>query len=396
MEIRSLLLIMAVVWGTGMIFRRLKLPILLGELLAGLVFGPALFGIFQENETIRVLSELGIFFLMLHAGLETHPRDLLNSSKALLFIAAGGMIAPLILGYGVAHAFGYTPLKAVFIGTCLSITAISVTTKIFKDFKFNKSPIAHLVMGAAVVEDILAFLILSILIGIVNNGGSIAPLEVVWLVGKVALFFGGVILAGTKLIPVFNTVFSDKGYKAFTFTLIIAFAFGVFAESIGLHYILGAYLAGLFVKEEIIHPEVYHKIEDRLFGLSYSFLGPIFFVSLGFHVDFGVFKDATTLPFLIAIILAAILGKVVGAGFMAYFSGQPARESLVVGFSMNGRGAVELIIAVIGLNLGLIGPTVFSVLVFMAFFTTLMTPITLKYLLKSLGKKEMLDTEYLV
>jgi Kef-type K+ transport system membrane component KefB len=393
MEIESLFLIMAVVWGTGMVFRRLKLPILLGELLAGLVFGPALFGVFQDNETIRVLAELGIFFLMLHAGLETNPKDLLHSSKASVAIAAGGVVLPLLLGYGVAIYFGYSGIQAAFIGLALSITAISVTTKIFKDFKFSKSKIAHLVMGAAIIDDIVAFLLLSIILGIVAGGGVIAPLEILWLVGKVVLFFGGVILAGTKFIPVFNKIFSDKGYKAFTFTLIIALAFGVFAEQIGLHYILGAYLAGLFVKEEIIHPEVYRKIEDRLFGLSYSFLGPIFFVSLGFHVDFGVFSDPVALPFLIAITAAAIIGKVVGAGGMAYFSGQKTKESMIVGFSMNGRGAVELILAVIGLELGLIDETIFSVLVFMAFFTTLMTPIILKYLLKSLGKEEVLDTE---
>jgi Kef-type K+ transport system membrane component KefB len=384
---------MAVVWGTGMIFRRLKLPILLGELLAGLIFGPALFGVFHDNETIRVLAELGIFFLMLHAGLETDPKDLLNSSKRSLAIAAGGVVLPFFLGYIVAIYFGFDPIQAAFIGMSLSITAISVTTKIFKDFKYNKSKVAHLVMGAAILDDIIAFLMLSIILGVVAGGGSIGAAEVSILIGKVVLFFGGVIFAGTKLIPIFNKVFSDKGYKAFTFTLIIALAFGVFAEYIGLHYILGAYLAGLFVKEEIIHPAVYQKIEDRLFGLSYSFLGPIFFVSLGFHVDFGIFQDSTALPLLIVITLAAIIGKVVGAGGMGYLMGLKKQDALIVGLSMNGRGAVELILAVIGLELGLIDETLFSVLVFMAFFTTLMTPITLKYLLKSIGKKEVLDTD---
>lgn len=396
MEIQSLLLIMTVVWGTGMVFRRLKLPILLGELLAGLVFGPALFGVFHDNETIHVLAELGIFFLMLHAGLETSPKDLIHSSKKSLGIATGGVLLPLLLGYGVGIYFGYTSIQSFFIGMSLSITAISVTTKIFKDFKYNKSKVAHLVMGAAIVDDIAAFLLLSIILGMVNSGGMLPPMEVLLLVGKVALFFGGVIFAGTKLIPVFSKVFSDHGYKAFTFTLIIALAFGWFAEVIGLHYILGAYLAGLFVKEEIVHPKVYQKIEDRLFGLSYSFLGPIFFVSLGFYVDFGIFQDTQALPFLIAVIGAAIIGKVVGAGAVAYFMGIKKTESLIIGFSMNGRGAVELILATIGLQMGLIDNTIFSVLVFMAFFTTLMTPLSLKYLLKVLGKRERQNSEELI
>lgn len=388
MEISSLLLIMAVVWGTGMIFRKLRLPLLLGELLAGLLLGPSLFGIFQDSETIRILAELGIFFLMLHAGLETNPEDLLHSSKKSIAVALGGIILPLALGMLAARAFGYGAIEGFFIGMTLSITAISVTAKVFKDFNFSKSPIAHLVMGAAIADDIVAFLMLSVIIGIVENGGMLPLADIMWIIGKVVLFFGGVIFAGQKLFPLFKNIFQHEGYKAFTFTLVIAFAFGVFAEYIGLHAIFGAYIAGLFVKEEIASPAIYRKIEDRLFGISYSFLGPIFFVSLGFHVDFSIFKEPQTLPFLFAVLAAAIIGKVVGAGGMAYLFGEKLKESAIIGVGMNGRGAVELIIAVIGLELGLINEKIFSILVVMAFFTTLMTPIILNFLLKSIGRKE--------
>lgn len=392
-EIENLLLIMVVVWSMGMLFRELKLPMLLGELLAGLIFGPAVLGLFEPTETVNILAELGIFFLMLHAGLETAPKDLIHASKTSLAMALGGMALPMFLGWRLALYFGFGALSAVFIGLGLSTTAISVTTKIFKDFKFSNSKIAHMVMGSAIISDIIAFVILSALLAVVANGGTIQPTEILFLIGKVGLFFGGTIFAGTKLIPVFQSVFQKKGFKAFTFTLIIALAFGFFAELIGLHYILGAYLAGLFVKEEIIHPEVFKKIEDRLFGLSYSFLGPIFFVSLGFHVDFKIFNDPKVLPFLALLILAAFFGKAIGAGGMAYATGRPLKESALIGVSMNGRGAVELIIALIGLELGFIDETIFSVLVFMAFFVTLFTTIALKFSLKMLGKRELLNSE---
>lgn len=388
MEIENLLLIMAVVWGVGMVFRKLNLPILLGELLAGLIFGPALFGVFHDSETIRILAEFGIFFLMLHAGLETDPEDLIHSSKKSMAVALGGIVLPLGLGMLAAHAFGYGATEGFFIGMTLSITAISVTAKVFKDFNFSKSPIAHLVMGAAVADDIAAFVMLSVVLGIVENGGMLPLADILWLIGKVALFFGGVIFAGKKLLPLFKNIFQKEGYKAFTFTLIIAFAFGFFAEHIGLHAIFGAYIAGLFVKEEVASPAIYRKIEDRLFGISYSFLGPIFFVSLGFHVDFAIFKEPETVPFLLAVIAAAVIGKVVGAGGMAYLFGEKLKESAIIGVGMNGRGAVELIIATIGLELGLINEKVFSILVVMAFFTTLMSPIILNILLKSIGRKE--------
>lgn len=394
MEIQNLLLIMVIVWGTGVLFRKMKLPILLGELLAGLIFGPALFGVFHDNETIRLLAELGIFFLMLHAGLETNPKDLIHSSKASILVAIGGVFFPVLAGILVALAFNFDILQATFIGVALSTTAISITTKIFKDFKFNKSKTAHLVMGSAILDDITAFMMLSVFIGVYTSG-SVNLLEVTIMIVKVLTFFGGTILIGTKLVPFFNKhIFQKPGHKAFTFTLIIAFAFGLFAEAIGLHYILGAYLAGLFVKEEVIHPRVYNKIEDRLFGLSYSFLGPIFFVSLGFHVDFSILTDARMLPFLIFIILGAIIGKVGGSALGAILSGKSRHESAIIGMSMNGRGAVELVISLIGLELGIINEQIFSVLIFMAFCATLITPICLKLLLKHHGKEEVLDTEY--
>jgi Kef-type K+ transport system membrane component KefB len=296
-----------------------------------------------------------------------------------------------LLGVWIATLYGYEPLQAAFIGMALSTTAISVTAKIFRDFKFSGSNIAHQVMGAAIMSDIAAFIMLSIILAIAEKG-AIQPSEVFLLVGEVALFFGGIILAGTKLIPISQKVFESKGFKAFTFTLVIAFAFGWFAEYIGLHYILGAYLAGLFVKEEVIHPEVYRKIEDRLFGLSYSFLGPIFFISLGFHVDFAIFQDPRIVGFFILITLAAIIGKFIGAGGLARLLGAPRQDALLVGISMNGRGAVELIIALIGLEIGLIDASLFSVLVFMAFTATLIMPLALKYMLRCMGKRELLDT----
>ena len=233
MEIANLLLIMVIVWGTGILFRKIHLPILLGELMAGLIFGPALFGIFQDSESIQLLAELGIFFLMLHAGLETRPRDLLNCSKCALAIALGGIALPLALGTGTAMVFGSNLTTSLFVGMALSITAISVTTKVFKDFKYNNSKIAHMVMGAAVADDIAAFVLLSILLGVVSGGGSISPMEVMFLIGKVVLFFGGVILAGKHLIPLFRHVFKKKGHKAFTFTLIIGLALAFWLNILG-------------------------------------------------------------------------------------------------------------------------------------------------------------------
>lgn len=380
MSIESILLVLLIVWIVGIIFRRLSMPAILGELLAGVLFGPALLGLIEPNETIKILAELGIFFLMLHAGLETDPKDLLHSSKTALLTGLGGILFPLILGFAVSKIFGYNTLTSMFIGVSLSITAISVSAKVFKDFKINNSAIAHTVMGAAIADDILAFIMLSVLLGF-KETGMLDPMSIAIIIGKVILFFSSVLLIGEKILPSFNKIFQSNKSKAFTFTLLIALSFGLFAEWIGLHYILGAYLAGLFVKEEIVDPKLFSKIEDRLHGLSYSFLGPFFFISLGFDVNFGILTHSIMLPFLAVVILCAIVGKVFGAGLIIYFSKKDIWEAMIGGLAMNSRGAVELIIASIGLSQGIIDNEIFSILIFMAFFTTLISPLTIKFVL---------------
>jgi len=382
-EIQNLLLILFVVWVVGLAFRAIKLPLLLGELLAGLLFGPALIGLFQDTETVRILAEFGIFFLMLHAGLETEPAQLLHASKRGLAIAISGMLLPLGLGTAIGLMFGTSLMQALFIGMGMSITAISVTVKIFKDFKFENKEIINLVMAAALADDILAFILVSVVLTIAT-AGSLTPLDTIFLILKVAAFFAAILLIGGRMLkPLFVRFFRENGGTAFTLTIILGLFFGLIAEKLGIHFVIGAYMAGLFMKEEQISDRVYEKIEDRLYGIAYGFLGPIFFVSLGFSVEFSSFAEPRSFAFLSAIMAASIFGKVVGAGLAARLSGTSTRESAIIGFAMNGRGAVELIIATIGLEAGIITAEIFSILVFMAFFTTFITPIGLKFVIKN-------------
>jgi Kef-type K+ transport system membrane component KefB len=167
----------------------------------------------------------------------------------------------------------------------------------------------------------------------------------------------------------------------------MALFFGVLAEMAGLHIILGAYMAGLFVREGIVSKELFQKINDRFISITYGFLGPIFFVSLSFHITFTVLQ--THLLLLIVLLIAAITGKLVGAGTGALMGGMNKGEAMVVGSAMNGRGAVELIIASIGLEMAIINDTYFSILVIIAFITTLLPPLSLSLLLKKVTLVEM-------
>lgn len=376
-EFRGLLILMVIVWVMGKTFRSLKLPIIFGELVGGIIVGPMVLGIVDpESLTIELLAELGIFFLMLHSGLETNPRELLQSTKKSILIAIGGVLLPFVSGYYVAIAFGQTNSEALFIAMGLSITAIAITARLFKDYKVQRTKIAHITLGAAVLDDIFALMLFSVVLNLVETG-DVNMLSIMFMLLKVTLFFGVVIFGGLKLSKYMGNFLKNKG---FTLTLIVALALGLLAESIGLHMIIGAFLAGLFIREEVVDEKVFRKIEDRIYGLSYSFLGPIFFTSLAFHLDFTAI---VTRPwFLIAILIISVIGKVVGAGGAAYIQKIKPIHSLIIGLSMNSRGAVELIIASIGIQQGIIDQDVFSILVIMAFVTTMISIFALKPIAK--------------
>lgn len=367
-EFQSLLVLMVIIWVMGKIFRMLKMPVLFGELLGGIMVGPLVLGLVgPDDEIIRILAELGVFFLMLHAGLETNPEELLHASKKSVLIALGGVILPFIGGYFVSQAFGQTAIESLFIAMCLSVTAIAISARLFKDYNVQKSKTAHITMGAAVIDDIVALILFSVIINLADTG-QVAVIPILVMLLKTAVFFGVVIVGGLRLSKHMGRVLHDKG---FTFALIVALSLGLIAEWIGLHMIVGAFLAGVFIREEVLDEKVFKKIEDRIYGLSYSFLGPIFFTSLAFYLDFTAV--ATRPWFLLAVIAVAILGKIIGSGMAALLQKIKPKQSLIIGLAMNSRGAVELIVASIGIQKGIIDQNVFSVLIIMGFVTTLFT-----------------------
>jgi len=376
-QFQTLLILMVVIWVAGKVFRALNLPVLFGELLGGIIVGPMVLNLVDPNsEVIKILAELGIFFLMLHSGLETDPHELFKSSKRSLLVAIGGVLLPFIGGYFVSLYFGQTQTEAMFIAMGLSTTAIAITVRLFKEYKMSKTVTAHVTLGAAVIDDILALMLFSIVLSLIETG-NVDSVSILLLLAKTVIFFGIVIFGGMKISKYMGKFLRKKG---FTFALIVAIVLGLIAEKMGLHMIIGAFLAGLFIREEILDKKTFNKIEDRIYGLSYSFLGPIFFTSLAFNLDFTAIF---TRPwFLLSIILVAILGKVIGSGGMAYLQKIPARKSLLIGLAMNNRGAVELIIASIGLQKGIIGQDIFSILLIMAFATTMFSIFAIKPLAK--------------
>ena len=384
----SLLIILTIAWPVGALFVRIGLPVMLGQLLTGLILGPAVLNIIHPSEGISFLADLGIFFAMFYAGMEMDPKELVEHIWPSLAVAVGGFVLPFAMGFFAARFFGGTVFQALFVGIGLSVTAIAVQAVILQEMKIHKTNIGHVIMGAAIADDIISLVGLSVLLGLVETG-TIETTGVLVIMLKVVLFFAFTILAGHFIVPFFTRKLDDYNAKGFTFAMISALIMATAAEMAGLHTVIGAFLAGQFVRKEIMHERVYNAIADRFYGLSYGFLMPVFFASLAFHIHFDF--NLSFLFFAAIITIAAILGKLVGCGIGALAFRFSMRESAVIGFGMNGRGAVELVIVavVIGLSNDLMAQGVItdplltqnqiSALVLMAFITTMLAPLMLRW-----------------
>jgi Kef-type K+ transport system membrane component KefB len=383
----NIVLILLVAWVMGDLFQRLRMPRLLGELMAGLILGPPLLGWVEPREGMQVLADLGIFFLMFYSGMEMDPHELLEHFWVALAVAVGGFFLPFLMGYGVARVFGATVFQSLFIAMGLSVTALAVQARVLQDMEIHRSKVGHIIIGAAIVDDILALVAFSVLTGLARTG-QVDPVNIFILLAEVGAFFGGTILIGHFVLPRFTRKLKDEEAKGFTFALLAAFVMGFLAEIVGLHLIIGAFLAGQFVRKEVVEPQLYRRLHDRFFNIIYGFLGPIFFVSLSFHVNLAL--PAADWGFLAAVVVVAVVGKVAGCGLPAVLMGRGWREAAVIGLGMNGRGAVELIVAkavlLLSLSLTQVGTITeplltksqFTILILMAFVTTLMAPISLR------------------
>lgn len=380
---RELLILMIVVWAVAVILRRIGLPTIMGELLLGVIVGPAVLGWVHPNEVIEVLAQLGIFFLMLHSGLTTEPREFFSAVKSSIGVAIVGAIVPFTVALTIALLFGLELRSAIFVGLVFTATAVVITLKVLRDLGLANTRMARMIIASCVLDDLLTLVFFGFLLGLLRDG-SFDPMDLLTVSAKVIFFFSVSIAVGYWGYPLLKHPFRDRSGKGFTFVLVLALAAGLFAEAIGLHIILGAYIAGLFLEERVASKELMQKVEDRLSGIAYSFLGPIFFISLGFHITFEVIKSSGI--WLIAALTAGVfVAQVLSAGFMARLAGLSRMEAVGVGVGMSGRAELAFILASLGLSMGFLDPEVFSVLIFSSFLLNLLTSIGLKLCAKRLG-----------
>ncbi len=371
----DLLILLGGVWLVAVTLRPLGLPTIMGELIVGVVLGPAVLGLIEPGELIQLLAEIGIFFLMFHAGVETQPVEFFQALKRSLGVAVVGAIVPFSVSFGIALLFGLDMIGATFVGLTMTATAVVITLKSLKDLGLANTRVARIIIASCVIDDLLTLVFFGLVIGVLS-GGEFEPLTIFITLGKVIGFAMVAVLLGRFVYPVLSLPFRSEGGKGFTFVLVMAFAMGLFAEAIGLHIILGAYVAGLFFEEKVAHPNLVRIVKDRAYGIAYSFLGPIFFISLGFSITFDI--SASSIGFIIVLTLAVIIGQILSAGGMALRMGLPTREALTVGVGMCGRAEIAFILASLALAQGAIDQSAFSALIFTAFLLNLFTPLALK------------------
>ena len=400
MELFFILLVLLVLTRTfGEIAERLGQPALIGELIAGIALGalaaryanllPGIAGL-NENVVFNSITDLGMFFIMLFAGVELQPARLIRYSRNALVVAAFGMVVPLALGIGLGWAFlpdsEAFVAQCLFLGTALAITAVPATVRILMDLGRLQSPSGQIIVAAAVFDDILSLILLAWLTAFLN-GGPDTPQELARIGFSVIAFFAITITAGVWLFPLagrFMLRFHQKRELDFSALLAAALAFAVLAELLQLHFIVGAFMAGLFFGRKTIDSAAYDEVRTKTSAMTFGFLAPIFFASIGSHMDF---EAVIAVPvFVICLLVVAFIGKFLGAGIAARGVGLTNHQAAAVGAGMSARGAVELVIVDIALNAGLFdvpgtSPVVehmFSAIVIMAVLTTLVTPLLLK------------------
>lgn len=408
MELLSILLVLlAATRICGELAVRLGQPALVGELTSGILIGmlvnaspgafPSLAGL-ADDAVFRALSDLGVFFLMLLAGIEMQPHKLAEGSRRSLAVAVGGMLVPLglgvLLGFWLLPESSYRAAQILFLGTALAVTAVPVAVKILLDLGALESRAGQTIVAAALVDDVLSLLLLSILTALLRTGELLGAAEIALLAGRIALFFAVTTAIGTWLLPKLEPLARRLVHEEAEFSLLVlvALSFSLLAEHLGMHFIIGAFVAGLFFSKRSLSRAIFESVETRVSALTKGLFAPIFFASIGLHLDLAAL-GATPL-FVAALVVVAFAGKMLGAALPARLLGMSNRESLAVGVAMSARGAVELVIADIALRAGLLEQPVppppivenlFSGVVLMAIATTLLAPIGLRALLPRRG-----------
>jgi Kef-type K+ transport system membrane component KefB len=368
----SLFLILASAKLMAEVFERLKQPAVVGEILAGVVIGPSLLGWVQPTDLLSIIAEIGVIFLLFLVGLETKPQDIFRVGKKALTVAVLGVILPFIAGYFIAVLWGGSFVEAMFIGAAMVATSVGITARVLGSMGLLDKETSRIILGAAVIDDILGLIILSIVSGLANGAVSLSSLG--QTAGLAIAFTIVVGLGGSRIItwlaPRIDALKVSKPF--FNLGLILCLGLSVVSLYFGVAAIIGAFLAGMAMAEAT---EDNPKVHQLTSGVT-EFLVPFFLVNIGMQLNLSVFRDSNVVVLAVVITIAAVITKFIGGGLGAW--GMPKREMAQIGVGMIPRGEVGIVVAQIGLGMAVISQQFFASVLFMAVATTLIAPPLIK------------------
>jgi Kef-type K+ transport system membrane component KefB len=383
----------------GEFFTKIKQPAIIGEILAGILLGPTVLGMISPNifewlfpktgeikTALDGITTIAVVLLLLVSGIEVDLSVVVKQSKKAAATGLMGIIIPFALGFGISYFLpGLMGIQnesmkftfALFMGTALSISALPVIAKTLMDLNIFKTEIGLIIISAAMFNDIIGWLIFSIILGLIGVGSNNflfhETLIYILLFVSITLLIGRKII--DKLIPLVQTKMSYPG-GIINLILILGFLGATFTEYIGIHAIFGAFIMGLAIGDSV-------HLKERTREIIHQFItnifAPLFFVSIGLTVNFIANFD---FALVLLVLVLAFIGKVLGCGLGAYWSGANKNEALVIGFGMNSRGTMEIILGLLALRYGLIQETVFVALVIMALFTSIASAPMMSHFLK--------------
>lgn len=380
----SLLILIVIARLFGQIFRRFKQPAIIGEMLAGVVLGPSLLNFIAPTPALSGISEFAVFLIVLSAGLEMNFKEVIDSMRGKgVVIALLGFILPLTGGILVGATFGMDVTRTVFLGLCVSITALPVTVSILQSFKLLDSDIARYSVATAIFNDIAALLALGVILNLPEQKSlqavGISIFHASWKLVLLCALILGFNLLLQKLIDkgVHIERLSEKlvdliGNEAlFGILLLFVLIFGSVSSALGFHFIIGAFFGALLIDRKFFLASRYNEIELTLGSITGGFLAPVFFATLG--LEFKV-EIIDSFWFVAVVLVVSVVTKVLAGWLGGRLIGLPKSHALGIGFILNGRGVMELVIASIAYERGFIGQDLFSVLIIMGVVTTMITP----------------------
>jgi Kef-type K+ transport system membrane component KefB len=372
----AMLLVFATAKLLAEIFERLGQPGIVGEILAGVLIGPQVLGWLAPSEFLGTLSDLGVMFLLFRVGLEVKASELIKVGGTAVLVAIGGVIVPFFAGWGICALWGEPRLESIFTGAAMVATSVGITAKVLASRGLLDMRASRIILAAAVVDDVLGLIVLALVTGMAR--GAVNYLDIALTAGLALAFTFFVARFGTRtmrrVLPRMRARLR-MAESEFALAMTLLFALSLLAVYAGVAAIIGAFLAGMALSET-----AEGRLADLTNGVA-ELLVPFFLVGIGLHFDLSALAGAGTLALGGALLVAAVLSKFVACGAAALRMGRT--DAIRVGVGMVPRGEVGMVVAQIGLNLGVIGHSIYGIIVFMSVATTLIAPPLLKMAFRS-------------